>query len=66
MAAVVYLDPARENLKTATVIVYAISLMTAVLMQMHCVLDQCSTVQYQVYTYMCIKGNTKLRCTLIL
>ena len=50
MAAVVYLDPARESLKTATVIVYAISLMIAVLMQIHYVLDQCLTVQYQVYT----------------
>ena len=36
-AAVVHLDPVRENLQTATVTVCAISSKIAALMQMHCV-----------------------------
>ena len=41
-------DHARENLKIAIVIVYAMSLMTAVQMQIHCAQDECSTIT-QVY-----------------
>ena len=47
-AAAVCQDHARENLKIAIVIVYAISLMTAVQMQIHSAQDECS-IMTQVY-----------------
>ena len=50
--AVVLWDPVKENLRTATVIVCATSLMTVALMQVHYVLDECSTIQW-VYSYLC-------------
>ena len=44
--AVVLWDPVKENLRTATVIVCATSLMTVALMQVYYVLDEYSTIQW--------------------